>query len=59
MMIIHWQEWNQQKQNKFWKLTQNIPIIARQNPILKPKENYIQMTSNLIYFVIRIPVNRI
>ena len=34
--------------NKFWMLTQNKPIMARQNPILEPKENYIQTTSNLI-----------
>jgi hypothetical protein len=55
----YWQERNQQKQNKFWKLTQNGPITARQNLILEPKENYIQMTSNLVYFVIRIQVNKI
>jgi len=51
MMIIYWKEQNQQKQNKFWKTTQNKPVTARQNPILEPKENTIQMTLNLIYSI--------
>jgi len=54
MMIIYWKEQNQQKQNKFWKTTQKKRVTARQNPILEPKENAIQMTSNLIYSI-RIP----
>ena len=52
MMIIYWQERNQQKQNKFWKITQNRRVTARQNLILEPKENTIQMTSNLIYSIL-------
>jgi hypothetical protein len=44
--------------NKFWKLTQNKPVMTRQNLILEPKEKYIQMTSNLIYFMIRTPINK-
>ena len=52
MMIIYWQEQNQQKQNKFWKITQNRPVMARQNPILEPKKNDIQMTYNLIYSIL-------
>jgi len=51
MMILYWQEQNQQKQNKFWKIKQNIRVTARQNPILEPKEKAIQMTLNLIYSI--------
>ena len=29
MTIIYWHEQNQQKQNKFWVITQNRPVMAR------------------------------
>jgi len=29
MTIIYWHEQNQQKQNKFWMITQNRPVMAR------------------------------
>jgi len=54
MMIIYWQEQNQQKKNYFWKIMQNRPVTARQNQILEPKEKTIQMILNLI-FSIQIP----
>jgi hypothetical protein len=54
MRIIYWKKHNQQKQNKFWKITQNRSVTARQNPILEPISNAIQMTSNLTYSI-RIP----
>jgi hypothetical protein len=44
MMIIYWRS-----KTSFEK--QNRPIKGRQNSILEPKENAIQMTSNL-YIVI-------
>jgi hypothetical protein len=57
MMIIYWKEQNKQKQNKFWKITQNRPVTVRQNLILEPKENAIQMILNLIYSI-QIPIKQ-
>jgi len=44
IMIIYWKEQNQQKQNKFWKTTQNKLLQQDKNLILETKENTIQTT---------------
>jgi hypothetical protein len=54
-MIIYWKEQNQQKQNKFWKITQNRPVTTRQNPILEPKETAIQISVYRSFYYVLVP----